>query len=156
MKTVTLFFLIIAFVALSSCNQNTDTKSLLENTETRNEIISNIAGNHNYMMEFMGAIQENDHAIQMMQGDKNMMDKMMQGDATQMMMKDSTMMRNMMQSMMKDGKVMGNMMQMMHKNEMMSDDCMESCRNMMNEQGLDIIEHGELELSKSNSHGDHH
>ena len=156
MKTVTLFFLIIAFVALSSCNQNTDTKSLLENTETRNEIISNIAGNHNYMMEFMGAIQENDHAMQMIQGDQNMMGSMMKDHGMQMMMKDSMMMKSMMQSMMKEGKMMGNMMQMMHKKGMISDDCMESCKNMMNEQGLDIIEQGELELSKSKSHGDHH
>ena len=52
--------------------------------------------------------------------------------------------------------MMGNMMKMMHEKGMMSEDCMESCKNMMAEEGLDIIEQGEMELSKSQSHGDHH
>ena len=94
--------------------------------------------------------------MQMMQGNNKMMGGMMKGDGMQMMMKDSTMMKKMMQSMMKDGKMMGNMMKMMHEKGMMSEDCMESCKNMMAEEGLDIIEQGEMELSKSQSHGDHH
>ena len=74
-----------------------------------------------------------------------------------------------MQSMMKDGKMMGNMMQMMHKKGMMSKDCMESCKQMMGEKAMDMkdmgmmdeneidaIEQAQPELSKSQSHGDHH
>jgi hypothetical protein len=43
-----------------------------------------------------------------------------------------------MQSMMKDGKMMGNMMQMMHEKGMMSEDCMESCKKMMGDKGMDM------------------
>ena len=71
-------------------------------------------------------------------------------------MKDSMMMKNMMQSMMKDGMMMGDMMKMMHEKGMMSEDCMESCMDMMAEKGVDNIEQAKLELSKSQSHGDHH
>ncbi|MDE3741086.1 hypothetical protein [Maribacter polysaccharolyticus] len=155
MKKVTLFFLTIGLVTLNGCNQKTDVNAVLENSETKTEIFDAIANNHSYMMQFMQNMQASDHAMQMMKGDNQMMGKMMQG-GMQMMMKDSMMMMNMMQSMMKDGKMMGNMMRMMHEKGMMSDECMESCKNMMAEKGMDIIEQGELELSKSQSHGDHH
>jgi len=156
MKTATLIFLTIGLFALNGCSQKTDVNAMLDNSETRSEIFDAIANNHSYMTGFMENMQESDHAMQMMQGNNKMMGGMMKGDGMQMMMKDSTMMKNMMQSMMKNGKMMGNMMKMMHEKGMMSEDCMESCKNMMAEEGLDIIEQGEMELSKSQSHGDHH
>ena len=156
MKTATLIFLTIGLFALNGCSQKTDVNAMLDNSETRSEIFDAIANNHSYMTGFMENMQESDHAMQMMQGNNKMMGGMMKGDGMQMMMKDSTMMKKMMQSMMKDGKMMGNMMKMMHEKGMMSEDCMESCKNMMAEEGLDIIEQGEMELSKSQSHGDHH
>ena len=85
------------------------------------------------MIEFMDAMQTNDHAMQMMQGDQKMMSHMMKGEGMQMMMKDSTTMTNMMQNMMKNGKMMGKMMQMMHEKGMMGEDCMESCMDLMKE-----------------------
>jgi hypothetical protein len=154
MKTVALILSIIGLTTLSSCNQNTDTKSLLENTETRNEIISTIASNHNYMMEFMGAMQENDHAMQMMQGDHNMMGSMLKGNGMQMMMKDSMMMGNMMQGMMKDGKMMGSMVQMMHEKGMMSEDCMQSCMKMMGEKGMNNMD--DMDSPTKEDHSEHH
>ncbi|MEY8021350.1 hypothetical protein AB8P51_10995 [Muriicola sp. SD30] len=156
MKTATLIFLTIGLFALTGCNQKTDVNAMLDNSETRSEIFGAIANNHTYMTGFMENMQESDHAMQMMQGNHKMMGGMMKGDGMQMMMKDSMMMKNMMKSMMKNGKMMGNMMKMMHEKGMMSEDCMESCKNMMAEEGLDIIEQGEMELSKSQSHGDHH
>lgn len=156
MKTATLIFLTIGLFALNGCNQNSDINAMLNNSETRSEIFDAIANNHTYMTGFMENMQESDHAMQMMQGNHKMMGDMMKGDGMQMMMKDSTMMKNMMQSIMKDGKMMGNMMKMMHEKGMMSEDCMESCKQMMAEEGLDIIEQGEMELGKSQSHGDHH
>jgi hypothetical protein len=146
MRTRVIILLAIGLMVLNSCNQKTDVNAILENPETRTEFFEAIASNHSYMTQFMDN----------MQGNEKMMGNMLKGNGTQMMMKDSTMMKNMMQSMMKDGKVMGKMMRMMHEKGMMSEDCMESCKNMMNEQGLDIIEQGELELSKSQSHGNHH
>lgn len=91
---------------------------------------------------------------------------MMQGGGMQMMMKDSMIMKNMMgdqpvmhammDRMMKSPETMNSMMQMMHENGMMSEDCMESCKKMIEESELEARERGELELSKSQSHGDHH
>ena len=169
MKTVTIIISVLVLVILSSCGQKTDPNAILENSETRMELFEAIASNHGYLTEFMDNMQDNDHAMQMMQGNHKMMGNMMQGVGIQKMMKDSMMMKNMMQSMMKDGKMMGNMMKMMHEKGMMSEDCMESCKKMMGNKGMDMKgmglmeeseldakEQGELELSKSQSHGDHH
>ena len=41
--------------------------------------------------------------------------------------------------MMKDGKMMGNMMKTMHEKGMMSEDCMQSCKQMMEEKGMDMM-----------------
>ena len=156
MKALTIILSMIGLVSLNSCTQETNPQAVLENPETRTEVFNDIAQNDDYMTEFMENMHNNPQAMQMMQGNHKMMGGMMKGDGMQMMMKDSMMMKNMMKSMMKNGKMMGNMMKMMHEKGMMSEDCMESCKNMMAEEGLDIIEQGEMELSKSQSHGDHH
>jgi hypothetical protein len=169
MRTTAIILLAIGLINLSSCNQKTDPNAMLENTDSRMELFDAIANNHNYMTEFMDNMQDNDHAMQMMHGNQKMMGNMMQGGGMQMMVKDSMMMKNMMQSMMKDGKMMGNMMKMMHEKGMMGEDCMESCKKMMADKGIDMkamgmleenelnaIEQGELALSKSKSHGNHH
>ena len=122
MKTLVIIFSIIGFMTFTSCNQNTDASIMLENPETRNEIFNTISGNHDMMTSFMESMQTNDHAMQMMQGDKMMMSNMMQGNGMQMMMKD--------------GAMMGNMMQMMYKNGMMSDECMQAMQQMMSEKGM--------------------
>ena len=140
MKTLIVIFSLMAMVTLNSCDQKTDTKAILVNTMTRNEIFNEISSNHQLMTAFMKNMQNDDHAMQMMQGNKMMMGNMMKGNGMQIMMKDSMMMKNMMQSMMKDGKMMGNMMQMMHANGMMTEDCMkscmESCMKMMNDKEM--------------------
>ena len=147
--------LVIGLLSLNSCKQVTNPQALMESPETRTEVFNTIIQNDDYMTEFMQNMQGNNQAMQMMQGNKVIMNMMMEGEGMNMM-KDSTMTMNMMHSMMKDGKMMNHMMQMMHEKGMMSEDCMESCKNMMAEEGLDIIEQGEMELSKSQSHGDHH
>lgn len=149
MKTLVIIFSVFGLITLNSCNQQTNVQALLENAETRNEIVKTIAGNHDFMTEFMSTMQDNDHAMQMMQGNKMMMGKMMKGQGIQMMMKDSTMMKqmmgnkqmmhSMMQGMMKDGKMMGNMMKMMSEKGMMSEDCMQSCMKMMGDKGMDMM-----------------
>lgn len=114
MKMLSGILSVLAFAVLGSCKQSADTGALLENTQTRTEIINAIAGNHGYMTEFMEAMQANDHAMQMMQGNQQMMGQMMQDD-----------------------KMMGKMMRMMHQQGIMSDDCMQSCQEMMEELGMD-------------------
>lgn len=138
MKTRIILLSAIWLLSLNSCKQNTDPKAMLENSETRTELITDILNNHNYMTEFMESMQGNDHAMQMMQGNKKMIGSKYQDSEMQMMMKDSMMMKNMMQGMMKDGNMMGNMMNMMHKNGMMSKECMQSCMKMMNDKGMDM------------------
>ena len=152
MKTGTLIFLTIGLLTMNSCNQKTDVNSMLKNSETRTEIFDSIANNHKFMTEFMESMQSSDHAMQMMQGNNNMMGTMMQGESMQMMMKDSMMTKNMMQGMMgnmegrqsmtkemmKDGKMMGTMMKMMYEKGMMSEDCMQSSMNMMGDKGMDL------------------
>ena len=108
MKTVTMIISVLVLVILSSCDQKSDPTAILENPETRMELFEAIASNHSYMAEFMDNMQDNDHAMQMMQGNHKMMGNMMQSGGMQTMLKDSMMTKNMMQSMMKDGKMMGN------------------------------------------------
>ena len=145
MKTTTILLWAMVLASLSSCEQKTDANAVLENSEMRTELFDAIASNHAYMSEFMDNMKNSDHAMQMMQGDQNMMGSMMKGNGTQMMMKDSMMMKNMMRGMMNDGKMMGNMMQMMHEKGMMSDDCMKSGMKMMGDKGMDLKEMNKME-----------
>lgn len=103
MRTITLIFSIITITALSSCNEKQDAEAMLENHVKRIHIYESIAGNHEFMNEFLLKMQENDYAIQMMRGNQKIMGNLMQGSG----------------------------MQMMHEKGMMSKDCMESCKNMM-------------------------
>jgi hypothetical protein len=137
MKTTTIILMAIGLLSISSCEQKTDTNAMLENTETRTELFDAIASNHNYMTEFMGNMQGNDHAMQMMKGNQKIMGNMMQGEGIPMM-NDSLMSKNMMQSMMKDGKMMHRMMQIMYKEGMMSEDCMNSNMKMMNDKEMNM------------------
>ena len=75
MKTLILISLAIGLTTLNSCNQKIDINSILENPETRMEILNTVASNHSYMTEFMGIMRESDHAMQMMQGNQRMMGK---------------------------------------------------------------------------------
>lgn len=148
MKKLLIILTAIGLLSLNSCYQKTDSNTMLENIETRAEIFNAITSNHDYMTEFVSNMQGNNHAMQMMQGNKKMMGNMMKGQGMQMMMEDSTMMNqmmgnkqmmhSMMQGMMKDGKMMGNMMKMMNEKGMMSEDCMQSCMKMMGDKGMDM------------------
>jgi hypothetical protein len=125
--------------------QETNPQALMETHESRTEVYNTIAQNDDYMTEFMANLQNDENAMEMMQGNNKMMGSMIKGENMQMMMKDSMMMKNMMQGMMgnmesrqsmmkemmKDGKMMGTMMKMMHEKGMMSEDCMQSSMNMM-------------------------
>lgn len=128
----------IGLLSLNSCKQETDPQALMDNPETRTEVLNAISQNDDYMTEFMESMHNNPHTMQMMHGNKNIMGSMMKGKGMQMMMKDSMMMKNMMHGMMNDGKMMGSMMEMMHEKGMMSEDCMKSCKKIMAEKGMDL------------------
>ena len=148
MRTTMIILMAVGLISLSSCEQKTDTKVVLENSETRTKLFDAIASNHDYMTEFMGNMQGNDHAMQMMQGNQKIMGNMMGGQGIQMMLNDSLMSMNMMQSMMKNGIMMNHMMQNMHKEGMMSEDCMNSSIMMMNDKGMNMDEMGMVKANK--------
>lgn len=154
MKTLVVIFSVIGLLTLNSCKQETDVQALLENAETRSEVLKTIAENHNFMTEFMENMQGNNHAMQMIQGNKKMMGMMMNGEAMQMMMKDSMIANNMMHSMMKDGAMMRNMMKMMHKKGTMSEDCMKSSMKIMVDKGMDMMDGNEKKDKED--HSSHH
>jgi hypothetical protein len=155
MKTILIVLSAVGLLSLNSCKQETNTQALMENPETRIEVFNAISKNHDYMTEFMESMHDNQHAMQMMQGNKKMMSSMMQGEGMQMMMKDSTMMHSMMNGMMNDGKMMGTMMKMMHEKGMMSEDCMESCSKMMGEKGMDMQGMDKMDDMDSPTKGEH-
>lgn len=155
MKTLLIVLSAVGLVSLNSCTQETNPQAVLENPETRTEVFNDIAQNDDYMTEFMESMHDNQHAMQMMQGNKKMMSSMMQGEGMQMMMKDSTMMHSMMDGMMNDGKMMGTMMKMMHEKGMMSEDCMESCSKMMGEKGMDMQGMDKMDDMDSPTKGEH-
>ena len=156
MKTLLIVLSAIGLLSLNSCKQETDPLALMENPETRTEVFNAITKNHDYMTEFMESMHGNQHAMQMMQGNKKMMGSMMQGEGMQMMMTDSTMMHSMMNGMMNDGKMMGTMMKMMHEKGMMSEDCMESCSKMMSEKGMDMEGMDKTNSPAKEDHTEHH
>jgi hypothetical protein len=155
MKTLLIVLSAVGLLSLNSCKQETNPQALMENPETRTEVFNAISKNHDYMTEFMESMHDNQHAMQMMQGNKKMMSSMMQGEGMQMMMKDSTMMHSMMDGMMNDGKMMGTMMKMMHEKGMMSEDCMESCSKMMGEKGMDMQGMDKMDDMDSPTKGEH-
>jgi len=155
MKTLLIVLSAVGLLSLNSCKQETNTQALMENPETRTEVFNAISKNHDYMTEFMESMHDNQHAMQMMQGNKKMMSSMMQGEGMQMMMKDSTMMHSMMDGMMNDGKMMGTMMKMMHEKGMMSEDCIESCSKMMGEKGMDMQGMDKMDDMDSPTKGEH-
>ncbi|HIC31947.1 MAG TPA: hypothetical protein EYO76_08515 [Flavobacteriaceae bacterium] len=155
MKTLLIVLSAVGLLSLNSCKQETNTQALMENPETRTEVFNAISKNHDYMTEFMESMHDNQHAMQMMQGNKKMMSSMMQGEGMQMMMKDSTMMHSMMDGMMNDGKMMGTMMKMMHEKGMMSEVCMESCSKMMGEKGMDMQGMDKMDDMDSPTKGEH-
>ncbi|HSM64200.1 MAG TPA: hypothetical protein VK833_09710 [Gillisia sp.] len=146
MKTLLIIISIAGLITLNSCENKseTDVNAMLEDPETRDEIFTGIVDDSDRMTSFMEYMQENDHAMQMMQNNKMMMGNMMQDGGMQMMMNDRAMMNNMMQMMMNDGTMMGNMMQMMYKNGMMNDECMETMKNMMTEKGMNMNTMGNM------------
>jgi hypothetical protein len=75
MKTVTLIFSIVLFLAVNSFGQNENYKELLANSESINEIFNTILNDHKLMMDFKKAMSENEHAMMMMQGNSQMVSK---------------------------------------------------------------------------------
>ncbi|PSR12242.1 MAG: hypothetical protein DA408_17915 [Bacteroidetes bacterium] len=131
-----LFALFSLLLGITSCNQQPDVSALLNNTQTRDKILTEITSNHEMMTELMDKMMLNNHAKMMLQGNKQMRGMMMQDSSMVQMMKDNPdLMNNMMGKMMKDHRMMENMMQSMKKGGIMSEECMQSCMKNMGAPG---------------------
>ena len=162
MKNLMFFSLFAVILFMTSCTQQADVNTILENAETKDKVFSAILGDHELMTEFMNKMMSNEHAMMMMQGNEDMMGMMMKGGDMMQMMKDKPeMMHNMMNGMMHDGNMMAHMMQMMNQEGMMSDECLQSCTQMMTDKGMSM-EMGMMgseskgQEDGSESHDSHH
>ncbi|MBK8503518.1 MAG: hypothetical protein IPL46_15675 [Saprospiraceae bacterium] len=139
MKKLILFSLTATILLWMSCGQQADVDSMLKNAESKDKVFSAIMDEHELMTEFTTKMMSNEHAMIMMQGNHDMMGKMMgDGNMMQMMEDNPDKMHNMISGMMKDGTMMGQMMQMMNKEGMMSDECMKSCMKVMADKGMSM------------------
>ena len=137
MKRLIMVIPILGFITLGGCSQKIEVSKLLDNSETRSEIFEAIASDHDRMTSFMESMQGNEHAMQMIQGNHMMMGNRMKGGGMHMMMKDSMMMNNIMGNMIKNEKMMGKMIQMMNHEGIMSNECMQAMREIMNDKEWD-------------------
>ena len=135
------FIVVIASMLLlaMSCNNAVNVDQVLKDENTRQEVLTKIAADHEMMTDFMEVMMKDNHAKMMMKGHQGMKEMMIgEGDMMQMMKDKPDMVHNMMSDMMKDGKMMGHMMQMMKDNEMMSEECLQSCMKMMDDKGMSM------------------
>ncbi len=162
MKKLMFLSLFAVILLMAGCTQQAGVNAMLENAETKDKVFSTILDDHELMTEFMNKMMSNEHAMMMMQGNEDMMGMMMKEDNMMQMMKDKPeMMHNMMGGMMKDGKMLAHMMQMMNQEGMMSEECMQSCMQMMTDKGMSM-EMGMMgteskgQEDASESHDSHH
>lgn len=137
MKKNFIVFSGIVLFLLNSCTQETNVQPMLQNAKIRNEVFKAITEDHELMAAFMGKMQESDHVIQMMKGDKKMM-KMIMGAKGMQMTDKMENHQTIMKEMMNDGEMMGKMMKMMNEKGMMNEECMQSCMQMMADKGMDM------------------
>lgn len=150
MKTLTIIFSMVAFIAFSGYSQSADIKGLLDKPETRAEIFNTILNNHELMTEFMKNMKGNEHAMMMMEEDSKMMGhdgetEMKEGhqmmDHAKMMemcKQDSVMCCNMANMMTGNPEMMQMKMQKMKLKGMMR---MKGCMQMMHKKDDDKQEH---------------
>ena len=159
MKTLIFLSLISTALLLGSCTPQANVEALLKDAQTKDQIFSAIVADHDLMNDFMSKMMGNEHAMMMMRGNSEMMNMMMGEEKMMSMMKQNPeMMKNMMGGMMKDGRMMGQMLQMMHEKGMMSQECMQSCMQMMADKGMNMnTMMGENTMDKGpNDHQSHH
>ena len=136
LKTTTLFFLLVA--TLSSCQQQKDVNTMLENDDTQNEIFNTIISDHEYSQELMVKMMEDNHTQMMMKGNGDMMNMMISDNADMkaMMEENPEVMHGMMSNMMNmadsDSSMCAHMMTMMKDKPNM----MEQMTDMMHKEGM--------------------
>lgn len=139
MKTVTLIFSIVLFLAVNSFGQNENYKELLANSESRNEIFNTILNDHKLMMDFKKAMSENEHAMMMMQGNSQMVSK----EGKVEMTKEHQLMDNskMMDICKQDTALCNKVVKMMAEHPDMMQKCMQKMEMMNSESKSEKTEH---------------
>ena len=127
-KSIALLLLIVLFT-LSNCNQKPDVNNLLENQESRTEVYKAIVDNHDYLMEFMDSIHNNQNAMKSIRQNNKMMCKLM--------MKDSTLIKS-------DSAMNCKMLQKRMKNH----DCKQTCKKMENDSTMIKCKMGDKKMMR--------
>lgn len=132
MKTITLIFSMMTFLAFNSFGQNENVKELLEKPESRNEIFNAILSDHKLMMDFKKAMEGNEHAMMMMKETNQMMSQEGKVEMQQehQMMDHSKMMANMMEMCKQDTALCNKMANMMAEHPDMIQKCMQKMEMM--------------------------
>lgn len=160
MKIIAIVFSMFMLVSLSTNAQSKKVSKMMDNQKNRTEIYSSIANNHEFMQEFMQAVNGSEHATMMMQNNVHQNDGMMNGSKdsetlgdNNMGMMNGNMKCNMMSASSENHNSQCNMMKTMSQ----SNETMKTCQKMM---GSDITENntnGEKEeTGNSQEHLQHH
>lgn len=80
MKQLKLICTAVLVSALSSCNQQTEIKSLMENPDTKKEIFDAIVNNYETMKEFNNVQMNNSEVRELLGTDPKMMDYLLNND----------------------------------------------------------------------------
>ncbi len=154
------FFLIAAVLGLfliSSCNNGVSVDQVLQDETARKQLFGKVVSDHEMLTEMMNTMMSNEHAQMMMKGNEGMKNMMMEGaDMMGMMKGKPEMMHKMMSSMMKDKDMMTHMMKMMKDQGMMSEECMQSCMEMMGNMDMGDMDMGEMGDKKEMGDGHDH
>ncbi len=143
MKTRLTYFSVIFLFLFTACEKNTDLQTMMQNSESRGQMMQNILDDNVMMSEFLSKMRLNQSALLMIQSDHEIMQMIIKGNEMHMannnLLNDRDIMNGMMQSIIKDGEIMNQMVQMMYKEGFISDDCMNYNIQMMKNKGnLDI------------------
>lgn len=146
------------FWALNSFGQSADVSGLLNKSDTRTEIFNTILNSHELMMEFMNAMEKNDHAMMMinendqimMQQDRNMKSGEEEKNHDHQMMGHSNTREGMMgnSGMMQNMKIMRDMMDSCDQDSIMCNeiaDLMSEHPHMMQKSIQKMKEHGMMD-----------
>lgn len=87
MKPLKLISAAVLVATLSSCNPQTEIKTLMESSDTRTEVFGAISGNDAYMKEFTDVIMNDSETRDMLGSDPKMMDYLINNDGMAKMFK---------------------------------------------------------------------
>lgn len=160
MKTIAIVFSMFMLVSLSTNAQSKKVSKMMDNQKNRTEIYASIANNHEFMQEFMQAMNGSEHAAMMMQNNMHQKDGMMNGvkdSGTTGENKMGMMNGNMKCSMMSENGVKDKAQCNMAEKTSQNAEMMKTCQKMMGSDMTENNTNGEKkETGNSQEHLQHH